>query len=292
MAKSPLLEPNFLRKLEYLSLVSRRVHRGSTRGEHSVYRRGSSLEFSDYRNYQAGDDIRYLDWNLYSRLDRLFIKQFITEEDLTIHLLIDASASMSSGEKIEYARKVAAALGYIGIINLDRVAASTFAAGLKGSLPPQRSRQQIFSLFRFLEGVIPAGETGFNQSLLAYSKLYKRPGLAIIISDLLDAQGFEQGLKELLYRKFDIVLIQILSEEEIEPQFAGHARLIDLETGAQRSLLIDKQLLSLYRDRTFKFFKRIEEFSMERGIEYLRTSTVVPFEDLILKYLSQGLHLR
>ncbi len=112
------------------------------------------------------------------------------------------------------------------------------------------------------------------------------------VKALLDAQGFEQGLKELLYQKFDIVLIQILSEEEIEPQFSGDARLIDLETGAQRSLLIDKQLLRFYRDRTFKFFKRIEEFSLERGIEYLRTSTVVPFEDLILKYLSQGLHLR
>ena len=288
-----LFDPSFLRKLEYLKLVAGRLHRGERRGEHETYRKGTSLEFTDYRSYQEGDDFRYIDWNIYNRLDRLMVKLFAAEEDLTLHILLDDSRSMAFGQpsKIDCACRMGAALGYIGLANLDRVGVTTFAEELGDSLPPHRSRKHIFSLFNYLSNIECEGATNINRTLVNFSLRSKRPGLAVVLSDLLDENGFEEGLKALLYRNYDVVLIQILDEEEIEPGMKGAFRLIDSESGIRRKVTVDSTILKLYRDRLGRFFQKIEEFCLSRGIEYMRTSNQVPVEDLVLKYLRQGMHL-
>lgn len=291
--KEQLFDPQFLRRLEYLKLVSRRLHRGERRGDHETFRKGSSLEFADYRSYQAGDDFRYIDWNIYSRLDRLLVKLFTAEEDLTLYLLLDSSRSMVFGDprKIDTSCRIAAALGYIGLANLDRVGITTFSDRLGSPLPAHRSRKHIFSLFDYLGHIRSEGATGFNRSLTDFGLRCKRPGLAVVISDLLDEGGFEEGLKALLYRKNDVVLIQVLDADEIEPPLDGAYRLVDSESGSRERITVDNAVLAIYRRKIEEFFRKIENFCLSHGIEYLRTSNQIPIEDLVLKYLRQGMHL-
>jgi len=289
-----LFDTDFLKKLEQLRLTSHRIYHGQGRGEHSTVKIGTSLEFSDYRNYQVGDDYRYIDWNIFSRLDRLFLKVFTAEEDLSIHILLDTSQSMLYGEppKIEYAKRVAAALGYIGLSNLDRVGITTFGAGLHESTQPRRGRDHFLGLIEYCDRITCTGETDFNRSLMEYSFRSRRVGLAIVISDLLDPQGFERGLEALRFARYDVLLLQILDEEEVRPSYTGPVRLRDLETNHEQRLTIDEILLARYRERVQQWCRRIEEFCLKSQIEYLRASTLIPFEDLILKYLRHGIHLQ
>ena len=289
-----IFDSDFLRKLEFLTLVARKFSRGQTKGEHSTQRRGTSLEFFDYRSYELGDDFRLIDWNIYNRLGRLFIKLFRAEEDLVIHLLIDSSESMRYGNpaKIDYARRVGAALGFIGITNLDRVGVTAFSGQLGRTLAPHRGKNHLFSLFDYFSSLETGGQTSLNSSLVSYSLKAKRPGLAVIISDLLDSAGFETGIKALLYQKFDVVLIQILDPDEINPPVDGDLKLTDMETGREEKVSVDKNIQKLYHDKVESYFKEMQKFSVKNKIEYLWTDTNLPFEDLILKYLRQGMHLQ
>jgi uncharacterized protein (DUF58 family) len=291
--ESTLFDADFMRKLETLRLLARRVFRSPSSGERTTLRRGTSLEFSDYRRYQPGDDFRYIDWNVYSRLDRLFLKVFTAEEDLTIHLLVDASQSMRLGTppKLDYARRVAAALGYIGLNNLDRVGVISFADELGTPMPPQRGRQQIFAMFRYFEALQSQGGTHLNRVLSNYARQSTKTGLAIVISDLFDANGYERGLDALAYGNFDVLLIQLVDDTEINPQFDGALRLLDIESTQQRRLTVNRRLLELYRQKVTEYFEHIETFCLKRNIEYLRSSTVIPFEDLVLQYLRRGFYL-
>ena len=287
-----LLDPEFLRKLEYLALAAKRIHRGRSRGEHVNYRKGSSLEFFDYRGYRPGDDVRYIDWHLYRRLDRLYLKLFSAEEDLTVHLMTDTSASMGFGDpsKLDYARKLGAALGYVAVSNLDRVGAVSFSETIGATLSPMRMRAMM-SLFDFFGRLSPSGKTGFNRSLLSYAAMTRNSGLAVIVTDLRDPAGYREGLLALKYRGFDIVLIHLLSEEEIDPPISGYVRLTDSESGEVLKLNVDRRMVEAYRSRLDESFLLIEEFALSHGIEYLRASTSIPFEDLIMKYLRQGMYL-
>src|SRR5438105_11105969 len=153
----PLLDPDFLARLEQLELVSRKIFLGRMKGERRSKRKGQSVEFADYSNYVVGDDLRFLDWNLYGRLDRLFIRLFLEEEDLHFYLLIDNSLSMSFGKptKLHYARQVAAALGFIGLVNLDRVVIEAFNDKLTQSMPAARGRRSLWRLMEFLQQLAP-----------------------------------------------------------------------------------------------------------------------------------------
>src|SRR5437588_8202963 len=163
----PLLDPEFLARLEQLELVSRKIFLGRMKGERRSKRKGQSVEFADYRNYVVGDDLRFLDWNLYARLDRLFLRLFLEEEDLHVYLLIDNSLSMSFGSptKLHYAKQVAAALGFIGLVNLDRVVVEAFNDRLVQSLPPLRGRRSMWRLMEFLQKLEPAGPSDLAKSL-------------------------------------------------------------------------------------------------------------------------------
>ena len=281
-----------MQKLEYLSLIARKLFRGRYRGEHKSYRKGSSLEFHDYRSYQPGDDFRYIDWNIFSRLDKLFVKLYTAEEDLTIHILLDTSASMGFGSpsKLDYAKRVGAALAYIGYINLDRVRAASFNDSRGKFLDPSR-RGGVSILFRFFEDLESGGQTRFNSALSDYAASVRRPGLAIVLSDLLDPAGYYDGLKTLRFAGYDVMLIQILAEEEIAPSANGALDLIDSETREHLRMTVDKRVLEAYSLRLEAHFRDVEQFTLSQGIEYVRASTIVPFEDLVLKYLRQGMHL-
>ncbi len=287
-----LFDSDFMQKLEYLTLISRKLFKGRSRGEHQTFRRGSSLEFHDYRPYQPGDDFRYIDWSIYSRLDRLFVKLYAAEEDLEVQVLLDTSGSMGFGtpSKIDYSKKVAAALSYIALLNLDRVGGAGFGSAIGPSLPPFR-RRGVNSIFSFYEGLQASGTTQFNQALKGFSAKSGRPGLAIVISDLMDPAGYQEGIQSLIYNRYDIMLIHVLSEEEIDPTLRGPFELTDTETNARVRISIEQSMIDAYQKRLRGYFEEIETFCFANAVEYVRSSTLVPFEDLVLKYLRQGMYL-
>src|ERR1700747_1202172 len=170
-ATEPLLAPDFLARLEQLELVSRKIFLGRIKGERRSKRKGQSVEFADYRNYVVGDDLRFLDWNLYARLDKLFLRLFLEEEDLHFYLLIDNSLSMGFGSptKLHYAKQVAAALGFIGLVNLDRVVIEAFNDRLTQTMPAARGRRSLWRMLDFLQKNEPAGPSALKKDFRPFS---------------------------------------------------------------------------------------------------------------------------
>ena len=277
----------FLAQLERLALVSRRTFRGSVKGERRSPRRGHSVEFADYRAYGIGDDLRYVDWNVYGRLDRLHVKLFVDEEDLCLHLLVDASASMAFGRptKLEYAVRLAAALGFVGLVNHERVGVGVLRDRVVEGWPPTRGRNQILGLVDFLAAVEPSGRTRLNEGLAEYALRAREPGLVVVLSDLLDPGGFEVGVRALLERRFDVHVLHLLDPEEMNPTLGGDLRLTDSETGEQRDLTVDGDAVRAYRDRLYQFLERVEGACRGREIGYHRVITDTPVEEFVIAQL-------
>jgi uncharacterized protein (DUF58 family) len=295
-ANVTIFDDEFLKKLEYLNIISKRLFAGQLRAERRTRKRGSGLEFADYRAYVAGDDFRHLDWKAYLRLNRLILKLFEEEEDLPIYFFVDASQSMNYGNptKLDYARRVCAALCYIGLANLDRVNVISFADGIKNELPPQRGKGRIFKVFRFLSDLVPGGETNARASFKTYCTETRRRGLAVVISDMFDGtgSGFESALDILRHFRHDIFVIQIASHEEIDPRLKGELQLVDSESNASREITITPSLLSAYRAEFEKFCEGIESYCGRYQLGYARTVTDFPFEELVLKVFRQGRFLK
>jgi uncharacterized protein (DUF58 family) len=277
----------FLAQLERLSLLSRRVFRGRVRGERRSLRRGHSVEFCDYRAYGVGDDLRYVDWNIYGRLDRLHVKLFVDEEDLCLHVIVDGSASMNFGTptKLEWAVRVAAALGFVGLVNLERVGVGVLRNRIAEGWPPTRGRTQVPALLDFLSNVDPAGGTSLNEGLANYAGRSRQTGLAVVISDLLDPGGYERGIRALLERRFDVHLIHVLAPEEMNPDLAGDLRLVDSETSERRELSMDGDAVRAYRERLRQFLDRVEAFCRTKEIGYHRMTSDTPVEEFVLAQL-------
>jgi uncharacterized protein (DUF58 family) len=285
-----VFDSEFLQKLEQLHYIARRLKRSLQRGEHRSIKKGTSQEFQDFRDYQVGDDMRYIDWNVYLRQNQLFVKLFAAEQELPVHLLIDTSASMAMFDKLDYAMKIAAALGFIALSRQDHIGIGAFRQNLVDSLPPgRRNRDQ---LFRYLSALQAGGETGLNDSLKAYTLLKRRPGLAVIISDFLDEGGYREGLLSLKYSGYEVLLIQVLHAEEISPIPGGNIQLVDTEDAGTMFLNLSRRILYAYHKEVDAYFKELEEFSMDYQMEYFRATTEIPFEDIILQYLREGQYLR
>jgi uncharacterized protein (DUF58 family) len=286
-ADAPLLTPEFLRRLETLELVSKKIMAGRMKGDRLSRRKGRGSEFADFRPYTIGDDLRFLDWNLFGRIEKLFLRLFLEEEDLTIYMLIDNSRSMQFGspEKLRYAKQVAAALGFVGLINMDRVIIESLAGPGVNRSPLFRGRPSLWRMMRFLDGIVP-GEAGeFNQALRGFSLRAKGQGVAIILSDFMDKDGYEEGLRYLTARNLDIYAVQILSEEEINPPYTGDLKLTDLEDDDEAEITISAPLLKRYQETLNAYRAGISSFCTNRGMSYLFTSNQVPFEKLVLGYL-------
>lgn len=277
----------FLARLERLALTSRRIFRGRVKGERKSPHRGSSVEFVDYRPYGVGDDLRYVDWNIFGRLDRLYLKLFVDEEDLCLHLLVDASASMDYGEptKLRYAARLAAALGFVALVNYERVGVGIVRERVTDGWSPTRGRAQVLPLLGFLADLRAAGGTGLNDGLVNYARRARDPGLAVLISDLLDPGGYETGLRALQERRFDVHVVHLLAPEEMSPSFAGDVRLKDAETGETRELTFDGQASRSYRRRLQEFLDGAESFCRAHEITYHRVTTETPPEEFVLRQL-------
>ena len=285
--RDAIFSSEFLAQLERLSLLSRRVFRGRVKGERRSPRRGHSVEFCDYRAYGVGDDLRYVDWNIYGRLDRLHVKLFVDEQDLCLHLLLDASSSMDFGAptKLEYGARLAAALGFIGLVGMERVGLGVLRERVAEGWPPTRGRNQVMSLFDFLDRVRPAGGTSLNDGLQNYAMRAREPGLAVVISDLLDPGGFEAGVRALLEHRFDVHLVHVLTPEEMNPELAGDLRLVDSETGEVRELSVDGDAIRAYRERLRQFLERVEAFGRTHELGYHRVTVDTSVEEFVLSQI-------
>jgi uncharacterized protein (DUF58 family) len=285
----PLLDGQFLAKLEQLELVSRKIFLGVMKGERRSKRKGQSVEFADYRNYVKGDDLRFLDWNLYARLDRLFLRLFMEEEDLHFYVLIDNSLSMDFGNpsKLHYARQIAAALAFVGLVNNDRVVIEAFNERLTQSLPAVRGRRSLFRVLDFLQKLEPAGPSNLKESLRAFSIKSSGKGVVVLLSDLMDKGGYQDALRYLVARQFDIYVIQVLSQEEIEPEILGDLKLVDIEDDDEAEITVSAPLMKRYKQNLAAYQASIQEYCNRRGITFLTTSNQVPFDRLVLTYLRQ-----
>ncbi|QDU59670.1 hypothetical protein Pan216_05020 [Planctomycetes bacterium Pan216] len=281
-----LLSPDFIRRLERLELVSRRLLAGRLKGERRSKRRGTSHEFADHRPYVMGDDLRFIDWNILVRLDRLFIKLFEEEEDLHVFILIDASGSMDFGEpsKLQFASKVAAALAFIGLTHHDRLSVIPFGDDLGPPMPAARGRQSFLRVREFLSGIEAKGGGDLTASMRTFMSRHQRPGLVVLISDLLDKEGYDQALRYLLARQMDIQVIHVLSVEEIDPPVTGDLRLVDCEDGDMAEITVTAPLLNRYRAEVGAFREGAKEFCGQRGMGYLAATNQTDFEGMVLSY--------
>ncbi len=284
-----LLSPQLLAQLERMELVSRKIFRGRMKGERRSKRKGQSVEFADYRNYVPGDDLRFLDWNLYARLDKFFLKLFLEEEDLHFYGLVDASESMAFGEpsKFEYAKQLIAALGYIGLVRADRVKIEPLGSPYAAQSPVLRGRASLWRMLNYVNSIPNDANVSLAESVKSFCLRNTGKGIVVLITDLMDKNGYDQALRYLVSRDLDIYLIHVLSPVEIEPDLAGDLRLTDCEDGDVAEISVSTRLIEKYRETLASFIESAREFCHRRGIVYMMTSTDRPVDRLISRYLRQ-----
>jgi uncharacterized protein (DUF58 family) len=294
---APLFDEGTLRKLEQLSLVARRVRAGAIKGERRSTKRGTAIEFADYRNYTRGDDLRRVDWNVYARLERPFIKLLEEEEDLAVHLLLDTSGSMDWGEgehhKLRYGLRLAGALAQIALSTGDRLTVQWIQDGSvqpdrdagMARFGPVRGRGHTFRLFDWLAKGAAAGMTDLNAALRAYAQSGVQPGLTLLISDLWSPAGFQEGVKSLQSRGHEVAIIQLLSPDELDPPLGGDLRLVDVESGDDQEVTIDRPMRDLYRRRIETWQGETAAWCARRQVYYVPVNTELPWEQLVLQTL-------
>lgn len=289
-AKTNPFDEEFLKKLEYLYIISKKIVAGRQMAERKTRLVGSGIEFADHRAYARGDDFRGLDWKVFARTERLFMRLFEEEEDLYIYFLLDSSPSMLLGEpnKWAYAKKVAAALGYIGLSNLDRVSVIPFSGKLDGRLAPARGKSQIFKIFDFLHHLEAGENTSLEDAFSSFVAQNKRRGIAVVLSDFYDPSGFEEGLNKLRYFQFEPIVIQIFDERELNPKLSGELQLIDVETDELRELTLTPQLVREYRRAFQEFSDELEQFCTQKQMLYFRAPIQEEFDELVLRIFRAG----
>lgn len=289
-----LLHESILAKLRHLRLISRRIRPGSLKGDRRSTRRGSSLEFADYRDYTPGDDLRRLDWNAYARSERPYIKLYEEEEDLNVHILLDCSTSMDWGagdsHKFTVAQKLAAALGTIALAGGDKLSLYR----LDDRVPqvifgPARAPQSILPMLTSLAPLRPNSQTDLNHSLQRHSLQATRPGLLYLISDFLSPNGYAEGMKALAGRGYEVHLLHILHPEELHPPLSGDLRLIDSETSASQELSLDATLLRRYEQTLANWQREIRNHATQLNQPYQFIPSDTSLELLLLHTL-RNLH--
>ena len=283
-----LFDSDFLKKLEYLSLVSRRVFRGQLLAQRRTMQLGGGIEFADHREYTPGDDFRYLDWNVFARHDELLLKRFQEEEDLHVYLLLDCSRSMAFGQpaKFDYVRQVAAALAYIALADLDRVAVVAFAGDIVADFPLTRGKARILSLLKFLEGLQTQGATtDLARVVKSFVHRSQRRGLAVVLSDLFDPKGFQNGLDLLRHHRYEPHVVQVYDRHDAEPELKGDLELFDVETETIRKVTITERNLRQYRRIFADFLEEVGRYCNTYGIGGTRSRTDVPFDELLLRMM-------
>ena len=292
-ASQDLFDEAFLERLELLQVIARRLFRGRQRAERKTRKVGSGLEFADHREYSPGDDIRYLDWTVWIRLRHALIRLFEEDEDLPIRVVIDVSDSMSTRDqrKLRYAQQVGAALAYVGLANLDRVGVTCMSATTHTTLPAVRGKGRIFRVFEFLRSVEPGGATDIRQGCSRVAAESNQPGLTVVLSDFYDLDGAFDGLNLLRFRRHEPIAIQIVDPVEYDPTgsgLRGDVTLIDCEGGTRRDVTLSPRALRAYAEAHERFCQQLEQNCRSRGIGYVRASTDIPFDDLVLRLFRMG----
>ncbi|MBL0193407.1 MAG: DUF58 domain-containing protein [Myxococcales bacterium] len=264
------------------------------RAERRTKKSGSGVEFADHREYQPGDDFRYLDWNIYQRFGRLLVRLFEEEEDLSIYFILDTSSSMGfgDGEKLRHGKRLAAALAYVGLANLDRVSIVATADRVTERMQETRGKARIFKVFRFLTQLKAEGTTDLGEAMKTFVAQNKRRGLAVLISDLYDPAGFEAGINVLRYNKFDPFVVHVTDPADARPKLAGDVLLYDCETGDEREVTVTAKVLERFEHVYGEYLGEIERFCSTRQVPYIRADVGVPFEELILRVFRRGGFLR
>lgn len=282
-----LLDGRFLARLDALDVHSRRILRGHLPGQRQSKRRGQGVEFADHRPYVIGDDMRFIDWNIYGRLDQLFLKVFLEEQDLTVHILLDVSGSVATGEpsKDRFLRRMAAALTYVGVVHNNRVTLTAFADGVVAQLPNIRGRAYLPQVAEMLLAVRADGRTDFDRACRQAVARRRGAGVMVVLSDFLFKGGYEQGLRRLIGRQYDLYAIQVLSPQELDPPVSGDLRLIDLEDGDAAEVTISSALIRFYKRNLAAYCNELRAFLTARGATHVLTNSGEQVESLVLNYL-------
>jgi uncharacterized protein (DUF58 family) len=277
----------FLRQLERLKLLMKQPVRGGLKGGRRSVRRGQSVEFADYRDYALGDDLRQLDWNVLARLEKLFVKLFIEEEDVTITFLVDASASMAYGRppKLLFAKRAAAALGYIGLASEDRVVTTALSGRVARRNSGLRGSGRVFRLLANLSAIAPAdGPTDLLACGRHAAAQVTGRGVVVLISDLLDPSA-DRVIRDLAATGSDLIVLHVLSPDELDPQIEGDLRLVDAETGDGIDVTVDLPTVDAYKARLAAWKESFADLCAKRRASYVELTTDVPLADLVFAEL-------
>lgn len=282
-----LLDDEFLAKIDQLHLVSRKIISGKIHGERLTRKRGQSVEFADYRQYVPGDDLRMIDWNIYGRLERLFLKLFLAEEELHVRILVDVSGSMAFGSpsKLFYAKRVAAALSYIALAEYDRVILGAFSEGPPAMLPAMRGKRNMLRVLDFLTNLQAGGSTDGRSAFRSFALTHRAKGILVVISDFFDKGGHEEAFKYLLANNDDVFVLHVLAPEEMEPELAGDLTLVDVEDADEAEITVSVPLLKRYKETLSAFIAGLRDYCMRRSMTYILAPTTLPFDTLVIDYL-------
>lgn len=293
-ATMDLFDEHFQRRLETLAIVSRRVLVGRTRADRRSRKKGSGIEFADFREYAAGDDFRSVDWNVYERFGRLLVRLYEEEEDLSIYFIVDCSGSMSfgGGRKLDQAKRLCAALAYVGLANLDRVTLVSVAERVVSRLPTTRGKGRIFTIFAFLRELSAGGATNLTEALQTFVARHKRPGIAVLLSDLYDPAGFESAINVLRYNRFEPYILHLIDPADANPRLSGDVRLVDCETGEDREVTVTPALMARIAETWGEYQRETENFCTAKQVPYFQANVDVPFDQLVLRVFRSGGFLR
>jgi uncharacterized protein (DUF58 family) len=286
-----LLDSRLMAKLDSVDVVSRKIFSGKMQGERRSRRRGQSVEFADFRPYVHGDDLRFVDWNIFGRLDKLFLKMFLEEEDLSLIIAVDSSASMRVGnpDTFDYARRVAMALAYVGLVNQHRVSLVSFAGDTVERASNLRGRRKAAEVAQWLLRRKPEGGSGFEQAMRVVGTSRQGRGVMVVLSDFLFPEGFEKGLAMVAGRGFDLFAMQILAPQVVDPSreggINGDLLLVDSETGAETEVTVTPELLKIYKSRLDRLCGALRAYCARRDIVHMVVETSTPVETLMLEYL-------
>ncbi len=287
-APNELLPPRLLARLERMELVSRKVFRGRLKGERRSKRKGQSVEFADYRNYVPGDDLRFVDWNLYARMDRLFLKLFLEEEDLHVYFLVDASPSMDFGDPTKFfaAKQVAAALAFVGMCRGDRVRIEFLGKENKTS-PVLRGRSQLWRMTEFVNSVEPNELFQLTDAVKRFCLRHSGRGIVVLLTDLMDKSGYEPALRLLVGQQMDVFVLQILSPEEMHPDLTGDLKLVDCEDEDEAEISVSSAVIKKYQATLAAFISQAKRFCAQRGMTYLLARSDQGADVLVGQYLRE-----
>ena len=282
-----LLPPELMAQLERLELVTRKIFRGRMKGERRSKRKGQSVEFADFRNYVPGDDLRLLDWNLYARLEKLILKLFLEEEDLHFFALVDASMSMDFGtpSKLEYAKQLAAALGFVGLIRADRVRIETLGQAPGARAPVFRGRASAWRMMQHVQQFEPGEPISLAEGVKNFCLRNPGKGVVVLISDLMDKEGYESALRYIASQEVDCYVIHVLSQEELTPDVTGDLKLVDCEDGDEAEITVSAPLLARYEKTLNAFVGGVQDFCARRGMHYLLANNQTPVDQLVATQL-------